>query len=245
MMYNCVDVGFVVVILLYCLVFVVFNVWCCVVMGGIGDLVWGMDGWVFFWGIVVGVVVVIVFLIYFVCCFEEYDVFFCVDVIWNGIDDDLCDEIFVVVLIVCVLGWFWFVWFGWMSFEKCLLLFLEVFFVFGIDVELEIIGGGVQCVVVEWIVCEWDGICFVGCLIYLQILVCIVVVDVFVQILIGFEMQGMILFEVVIFGMFLVICDFDIVVEFGGGFWVVFEVDFFVVFWEWEEQWVCVFGEIF
>src|SRR4029079_9897568 len=66
-----------------------------------------------------------------------------VDVVWNGIDDDVLDAALASAA-PRVPGRPRFVWIGRMSPEKRLLPFLEAVVASGIDADVEVIGGGGQ-----------------------------------------------------------------------------------------------------
>ena len=67
-----------------------------------------------------------------------------VDVVWNGIDDDVLDKALAAGAAERAPGRPRFVWLGRMSPEKRLLPFLEAVAESGIDADVEIIGGGGQ-----------------------------------------------------------------------------------------------------
>ena len=224
-MHNRVDVGLAAVTPLHRPALAVLNVWRRAAMGGTGDPVRGTDGWAFLRGIAAGAAAVTAPSTHFARRLEEHDVFPRVDVIWNGIDDDLRDEILAAAPTVRAPGRPRFVWLGRMSPEKRLLPFLEAFLASGIDAELEIIGGGAQRAAAERIVRGRDGIRFAGRLTYPQTLARIAAADALVQTSIGFETQGMTPFEAATLGTPSVICDPDIAAELGGGLWAVPEAD--------------------
>ncbi|TCJ20323.1 glycosyltransferase, partial [Microbacterium sp. PI-1] len=156
---------------------------------------------------------------------EQHDVFPQVDVIWNGIDDDLRAQTLAARPATREPGRPRFVWLGRMSPEKRLLPFLEAFVASGVDADLEIIGGGAQRAAAEKVVRGVDGVRFAGRLTYAQTLERIAAADALVQTSIGFETQGMTPFEAATLGTPSVICDPDIGAELGGGLWAVPDAD--------------------
>ncbi|WP_258566940.1 glycosyltransferase family 4 protein [Microbacterium sp. Se5.02b] len=193
------------------------NAWRRVAMRGIGDPVRGTDGWAFLRGLAAGASAVTAPSTHFAARLEQHDVFPRVDVIWNGIDDDLRDEILAAAPAERTPGRPRFVWLGRMSPEKRLLPFLEAFVASGVDADLEVIGGGAQRAAAEKIVAGHAGVHFAGRLTYPQTLARIAAADALVQTSIGFETQGMTPFEAATLGTPSVICDPDIAAELGGG----------------------------
>jgi 1,2-diacylglycerol 3-alpha-glucosyltransferase len=148
-----------------------------------------------------------------------------VDVIWNGIDDDLLDE---------VLGASGggprepglprFVWIGRMSPEKRLLPFLDALAASGVAAEVEIIGGGGQLRAAQKRVQKRQpaaSVTFSGRMSYVETLRRIARADAVVQTSIGFETQGMTIFEAASLGTPAVVCDPDLADELGSGLWAV------------------------
>lgn len=224
-MHNRVDVGIAAVTPLHVPVLAVLNAWRRVAMRGIGDRVRGSDGWAFLRGLAAGASAVTAPSTHFARRLEQHDVFPHVDVIWNGIDDDLREQTLAHAPATREPGRPRFVWLGRMSPEKRLLPFLEAFVASGIDADLEIIGGGGQRSAAERIVRGREGVRFAGRLTYAQTLARIAAADALVQTSIGFETQGMTPFEAATLGTPSVICDPDIAAELGGGLWAVTEVD--------------------
>lgn len=224
-MHNRVDVGIAAVTPLHRPVLAVLNAWRRRALRGIGDPVSGRDGWAFLRGLAAGASAVTAPSTHFARRLEQHDVFAPVDVIWNGIDDDLRAATLAAAPAQRAPGRPRFVWLGRMSPEKRLLPFLEAFVASGVDAELEIIGGGGQRAAAEKIVGGRDGVHFAGRLTYAQTLARIAAADALVQTSIGFETQGMTPFEAATLGTPSIICDPDIAAELGGGLWAVPDAD--------------------
>ena len=222
-MHNRVDVGIAAVTPLHRPVLAVLNTWRRRAMRGIGASVSGADGWAFLRGLAAGASAVTAPSTHFARRLEEHDVFTPVDVIWNGIDDEVRDATLAAAPAEREPGRPRFVWLGRMSPEKRLLPFLEAFVASGADAELEIIGGGAQRAAAEKIVADHPHVRFSGRLTYPQTLARIAAADALVQTSIGFETQGMTPFEAATLGTPSVICDPDIAAELGGGLWAVAE----------------------
>lgn len=225
-MHNRVDVGIAAVTPLHRPVLAALNTWRRIAMRGVAtgsdrDRVRGSDGWAFLRGLASGSSAVTAPSTHFARRLEQHDVFPHVDVIWNGIDDDLRAQTLAQGPAERAPGRPRFVWLGRMSPEKRLLPFLEAFVASGVDADLEIIGGGAQRAAAEKIVRGRDGVHFAGRLTYPQTLARIAAADALVQTSIGFETQGMTPFEAATLGTPSVICDPDIAAELGGGLWAV------------------------
>ncbi|WP_435748022.1 glycosyltransferase [Microbacterium sp. PMB16] len=220
-MHNRVDVGIAAVTPLHRPVLAVLNAWRRTAMRGIGETVRGTDGWAFLRGLAAGASAVTAPSTHFARRLEQHDVFAPVDVVWNGIDDDLRDATVAAAPAERAPGRPRFVWLGRMSPEKRLLPFLEAFVASGVDADLEIIGGGAQRAAAEKIVAGLPTVRFAGRLTYPQTLARIAAADALVQTSIGFETQGMTPFEAATLGTPSVICDPDIAAELGGGLWAV------------------------
>ncbi|MFS0853726.1 glycosyltransferase [Microbacterium sp. 179-I 3D4 NHS] len=220
-MHNRVDVGLAAVTRLHRLGLAGLNVWRRLAMRGIGTPEPGRDGWAFLRGLAAGASAVTAPSTHFARRLEQHGVFDAVDVIWNGIDDDVRDATLSAAPAEREPGRPRFVWLGRMSPEKRLLPFLEAFLAADIDAELEIIGGGGQRAAAERLVAGRDGIRFSGRLTYPQTLARIAAADALVQTSIGFETQGMTPFEAATLGTPSVISDPDIAAELRGGLWAV------------------------
>lgn len=155
---------------------------------------------------------------------ERHGVAPSVDVIWNGIDDDVLDAALAAGPSARRPGRPRFVWLGRMSPEKRLLPFLEAVVASGIDAEVEIIGGGAQLKAAQRLVERGRpaaGVTFAGRLPYAETLARLAAADAVVQTSIGFETQGMTVFEAASLGTPAVVSDPDIAAELGGGTWTV------------------------
>ena len=128
------------------------------------------------------------------------------------------------------------VWLGRMSPEKRLLPFLKALAESGIDADVEIIGGGGQEKAARRLVerLQLDAepavserrrshvsVTFAGRLPYAETLRRIARADAVVQTSIGFETQGMTVFEAASLGTPAIVSDPDIAAELGSGFWLV------------------------
>lgn len=220
-MHNRVDVGIAAVTPLHRPVLAVLNVWRRRMMAAVGEEVGGSDGWAFLRGLAVGASAVTAPSTHFARRLEEHAVFAPVDVVWNGIDDDVREATLAEAPAERAAGRPRFVWLGRMSPEKRLLPFLQAFMESGVDAELEIIGGGAQRAAAERIVAGRENVTFAGRLTYPQTLARIAAADALVQTSIGFETQGMTPFEAATLGTPSIISDPDIAAELGGGLWAV------------------------
>lgn len=146
-----------------------------------------------------------------------------VDVVWNGIDDDVLATALAEAPARRPEGVARLVWLGRMSPEKRLLPFLEALAESGVRAEVEIIGGGGQLRAAERIVARGmaASVTFAGRLPYAETLRRIAAADALVQTSIGFETQGMTPFEAASLGTPSVVSDPDIAAELGGGHWPV------------------------
>ena len=147
-----------------------------------------------------------------------------VDVVWNGIDDDILDAALAAGSAERRPGRPRFVWIGRMSPEKRLLPFLEAVAAAGIDAEVEVIGGGAQLRAARRLVERSRPVAsirFAGRMPYAQTLARLAAADAVVQTSIGFETQGMTVFEAASLGTPAVVSDPDIAAELGGGVWSV------------------------
>ena len=147
-----------------------------------------------------------------------------VDVVWNGIDDDILDATLAIGVEARRPGRPRFVWLGRMSPEKRLLPFLEAVAASGIDAEVEVIGGGAQLRAARKLVAERRpvaSVVFSGRLSYAETLARLAASDAVVQTSIGFETQGMTVFEAASLGTPAVVSDPDIASELGAGVWAV------------------------
>ena len=221
-MHNRVDVGIAAVTPLHRPVLGALNLWRRSALRHTGSTaVAGRDGWAFLRGLAAGADAVTAPSTHFARRLEEHGVFSPVDVVWNGIDDDVREATLADAPSERPPGRPRFVWLGRMSPEKRLLPFLEAFVAAGIDADLEIIGGGAQRPAAEKLVAALPNVRFAGKLSYPQTLARIAAADALVQTSIGFETQGMTPFEAATLGTPSVISDPDIAAELGGGLWAV------------------------
>ncbi len=218
-MHNRVDVGIAAVTPLHGPVLRALNLWRRRALRGAAEQMRGNDGWAFLRGIASGSSAVTAPSTHFARRLEEHGVFSPVDVVWNGIDDDVREATLAAAPTGRAPGRPRFVWLGRMSPEKRLLPFLEAFVESGIDADLEIIGGGAQRAAAEKIVSGLSNVHFAGKLSYADTLARIAAADALVQTSIGFETQGMTPFEAATLGTPSVISDPDIAAELRGGLW--------------------------
>jgi len=155
-----------------------------------------------------------------------------VDVVWNGIDDDVLDAALAAERSERGSGKPRFVWLGRMSPEKRLLPFLEALAESGIDADVEIIGGGGQEKAARRLVERLRpsaSVVFAGRLPYAETLRRIAAADAVVQTSVGFETQGMTVFEAASLGTPAVVSDPDIGAELGSGSWAVADASTFAL----------------
>lgn len=147
-----------------------------------------------------------------------------VDVVWNGIDDGLLESTRAAAGAERAPGPPRFVWLGRMSPEKRLLPFLEALAASGVDAQVEVIGGGGQLQAARRLVERLKpaaSVVFAGRMPYARTLERIAAADAVVQTSIGFETQGMTVFEAASLGTPSVVSDPDLAAELGSGFWPV------------------------
>jgi 1,2-diacylglycerol 3-alpha-glucosyltransferase len=147
-----------------------------------------------------------------------------VDVVWNGIDDEVLDSALAAANGSRVPGPPRFVWLGRMSPEKRLLPFLEALAASGVRADAEVIGGGGQRRAAERLVARLRpeaSVVFAGRMPYARTLERIAAADAVVQTSIGFETQGMTIFEAASLGTPSVVSDPDLAAELGAGYWPV------------------------
>ena len=227
-MHNRVDVGIAATAPFPGLVLRVLNGWRrWALRGRIGGLATGVDGWAYLRGLALGARAVTAPSGHFARRLEQHAVFKTVDVVWNGIDDELLDRVRADAPPARAGGVPRFVWLGRMSPEKRLLPFLEALAEAraedgGLACEVEVIGGGGQLGAAQRLVAKHDlPVTFAGKLPYDETLRRIAAADALVQTSIGFETQGMTPFEAASLGTPAVISDPDIAAEVGAGVWAV------------------------
>lgn len=225
-MHNRVDVGMAAVTPLHRQALAVLNAWRRSSMRGIGSRIGGSDGWAFLRGIAQGSSAVTAPSGHFARRLEQHAVFSAVDVVWNGIDDELLAQILTDASSRDVSGTApsrrpRFVWIGRMSPEKRLLPFLKAVVASQVDADIEVIGGGGQLRAAEKIARGHGGVRFAGRLSYAETLGLVAAADAVVQTSIGFETQGMTPFEAAALGTPTIVSDPDIAGELRGGLWAV------------------------
>jgi glycosyltransferase involved in cell wall biosynthesis len=224
-MHNRVDVGIEATAPFPGLVLRVLNAWRRRALPGSGP---GADGWAYLRGLAAGASAVTAPSGHFARRLERHGVFEHVDVIWNGIDDEVRDRVVDAASAERAPGRPRFVWLGRMSPEKRLLPLLEAFADADIDAELTLVGGGLEREKAGRLVEQrrlGDRVAFAGRLTYEQTLGTIAAADALVQTSIGFETQGMTPFEAATLGTPAIISDPDIAGEFDGGIWEVSPAD--------------------
>ena len=234
-MHNRVDVGIEATAPFPKLVLRVLNAW---QRHALGTARIGSDGWAYLRGLAAGASAVTAPSAHFARRLEQHGVvpgerqpgatgLAGVDVIWNGIDDDLLDEVLADLAAEPPEREGRrprFVWLGRMSPEKRLLPFLEALAVSGVDAEVEIIGGGGQLRAAQRLIERRRpraSVTFAGRMPYARTLRRIAAADAVVQTSIGFETQGMTIFEAASLGTPAVVSDPDLAAELGTGFWPV------------------------
>ncbi|WP_203136647.1 glycosyltransferase [Microbacterium sp. JZ31] len=220
-MHNRVDVGIEATAPFPGLVLRALNGWRrAALRGRAGGAPTGVDGWAYLRGLARGAEAVTAPSGHFARRLEAHRVFSPVDVVWNGIDDDLLDRVRAEAPDVRAPGVPRFVWLGRMSPEKRLLPFLEALAEADVACEVEVIGGGAQLAAARKLVAQHRlAVRFAGKLPYDEVLRRIAAADALVQTSIGFETQGMTPFEAASLGTPAVISDPDIADEIGTGVW--------------------------
>ncbi|MBF0817038.1 glycosyltransferase [Microbacterium paludicola] len=222
-MHNRVDVGIEATAPFPGLVLRALNGWRRAVLRGLpGGAATGADGWAYLRGLARGARAVTAPSSHFARRLEAHGVFDAVDVVWNGIDDEVFDRVRAEAPAERAPGPPRFVWLGRMSPEKRLLPFLEALAQAHVECEVELIGGGGQLAAARKLVDAHgmqDRVRFAGKLAYDETLRRIAAADALVQTSIGFETQGMTPFEAASLGTPAVISDPDIADEIGEGVW--------------------------
>ncbi|MGM1018652.1 MAG: glycosyltransferase [Actinomycetota bacterium] len=219
-LHNRVDVGLAAVTPLHRPALAALNLWRRRAMRGIGDRTAGADGWAYLRGIVADSAAVTAPSGHFARRLEQHGVFDPVDVLWNGIDDEILDAT-LAARAPRESGRPRLIWLGRMSPEKRLLPFLEAVRASGVDADIQIVGGGGQRRAAERLARGIEGVRFAGKLSYAQVLARIAAADAVVQTSIGFETQGMTPFEAAALGTPTIVSDPDIASELRGGLWQV------------------------
>lgn len=222
-MHNRVDVGIAAVTPLHTPVLGALNLWRRTALRGVGAQPRGADGWAYLAGIAAESRAVTAPSGHFARRLEQHGVFGSVDVIWNGIDDEVREQVLAAAPVERVPGRPRFIWLGRMSPEKRLLPFLEAVVASDVDADIEIVGGGGERRAAERIAARAGrpGIRFAGRIGYADVLGRIAAADAVVQTSIGFETQGMTPFEAATLGTPTIVNDPDIAGELRGGLWAV------------------------
>lgn len=165
---------------------------------------------------------------------EQHGVFPTVDVVWNGIDDGMLDSLRAEGAegtrspgsdaVARPPGPPRLIWVGRMSPEKRLLPFLHAAAEAGIHADIEVIGSGGQLGAARRLIEKLQPVASVrlsGRVPYADVLHRIAAADAVVQTSIGFETQGMTVFEAATLGTPAVVSDPDIGRELQTGFWQV------------------------
>jgi glycosyltransferase involved in cell wall biosynthesis len=185
----------------------------------------GADGWAYLRLLARGADAVTAPSSHFARRLEQHGVFPAVDVVWNGIDDGVLDAAPPATPgTPRTAGRPRLLWVGRMSPEKRLLPFLEALAASGILADVEVIGGGGQLRAARRLVRRRRpaaSVSFVGRLPHAETLRRIAAADAVVQTSIGFETQGMTVFEAGSLGTPSVVADPDIAAELGSGVWPV------------------------
>ena len=220
-MHNRVDVGIEATAPLPRLVMRVLNAW---ERRALGMTDAGRDGWSYLRRFAAQAAAVTAPSSHFARRLEQHQVCDRVDVVWNGIDDELLDAVLASASPQRAAGPPRLIWVGRMSPEKRLLPFLEALAVSGIDADVEVIGGGGQLRSARRMVKRLRpraSVSFAGRMPYPEVLRRVAAADAVVQTSIGFETQGMTIFEAAALGTPSIVSDPDLADELGAGLWLV------------------------
>lgn len=147
-----------------------------------------------------------------------------VDVVWNGIDDDLLDQVRAEAARPRANGIPKLVWLGRVSPEKRLLPFLRALAASGVRADVEVLGSGPQLRQAQRLVAKEKpaaSVTFTGRIPYVDVLRRLAAADALVQTSIGFETQGMTPFEAAALGTPTIVSDPDVAGELRAGLWQV------------------------
>lgn len=218
-MHNRVDAGFAATVPLAGLALAGLNLARRALLPGTGG---GSDAWAYLRGISARAAAVTAPSGHFARRLERHGVRDRVEVVWNGIDDDVLASLARPEPSGAL------VWVGRMSPEKRLLPLIEAYAASGIDLPLDVVGGGFEWED-AWRLAErrgvHDRVRFLGRLGYDETLARIAASTALVQTSIGFETQGMTPFEAAQLGTPSIVSDPDIADEMGGGLWRVRPAD--------------------
>jgi 1,2-diacylglycerol 3-alpha-glucosyltransferase len=183
----------------------------------------GADAWAYLRGLAAHASAVTAPSTHFARRLEEHGVFSDVDVVWNGIDDGMADAL-EPARRDRMAGRPRLVWLGRMSPEKRLLPFIEALAVSGVEADVDVLGAGTELETAKRMVERLRpaaSVSFRGRVPYVESLRTVALADAVVQTSLGFETQGMTVFEAASLGVPSVISDPDIARELGRGFWAV------------------------
>jgi glycosyltransferase involved in cell wall biosynthesis len=220
-MHNRVDVGIEATAPFPALVLRMLNAW---ERRALGMTDAGRDGWSYLRRLAARSAAVTAPSSHFARRLEQHDVYDSVDVVWNGIDDEVLEGVLASASVERAPGPPRLVWIGRMSPEKRLLPFLQALAVSGIDADVEVIGGGGQLRAARRLVKRLRPrarVRFPGRMPYPEVLRRIAAADAVVQTSIGFETQGMTIFEAASLGTPSIVSDPDLADELGAGLWPV------------------------
>lgn len=182
----------------------------------------GRDGWDYLRELSQRAAVVTVPSMHFARELEEHRVHDRVVASWNGMDDEVLERVLAAAPPERADGPARFVWVGRMSPEKRLIPFLSAVAEADVDMVVDVIGAGGEGEKARSLVAERGisgKVVFHGGLPYEETLARIAGADALVQTSVGFETQGMTVFEAASFGTPSVVCDPAIAAEVGSGVW--------------------------
>jgi len=143
-----------------------------------------------------------------------------VDVIWNGVDDGVVEEVIATAAPAPQGRRTRLIWTGRMSSEKRILEFLQAVKLAAVDADVRVYGGGLLLKKAHAYVTGnglEDTVRFMGAVPYRESLAAIADADALVQTSIGFETQGMTVFEAAALGTPSIVSDPNIAGELPDG----------------------------